>query len=356
MAIKLSSFPLLRHYDKLIAIGVLIFLLISLFYLTHVGAARKQAESQYTRQLESLKPTAAPLAAIEMAEFDDAVRLVRSPLQLDTAETQKAGFLTPERRVVCVIQACKKPIPYAAEVCPFCGGKQPIPPDMDVGLDTDRDGIPDKEEIRLGLNPLDPADAKGDLDGDGFSNLEEFLAGTDPKDPKSHPALVNLLRVKELRGKRLPLIFSGVNKMPDGKLQLVFNQTAPIPRTFWIREGERIGDSDYVAEQVEIKFEDRDNPRMPGLKMRVDVSRVTLLRQSDKKKIVLQINERDKNTDIEAVIVLPLDQTEYTVIENSTLKVREETYRVLTIDADTTTVIIESQATGQQKVVRKLDS
>ena len=101
-----------------------------------------------------------------------------------------------------------------------------IPPDMDVGLDTDRDGIPDKEEIRLGLNPLDPADAKGDLDGDGFSNLEEFLAGTDPKDPKSHPALVNLLRVKELRGKRLPLIFSGVNKMPDGKLQLVFNQTA----------------------------------------------------------------------------------------------------------------------------------
>ena len=56
------------------------------------------------------------------------------------------------------------------------------------------------------------------------------------------------------------------------------------------------------------------------------------------------------------MIVLPLDQTEYTVIENSTLKVREETYRVLTIDAGTTTVTIESLATGQQKVVRKLDS
>ena len=356
MALKMNSnLPFLRHYDKLIAVGVLIFLLISLFYLTHAGAARKQEESDYIRKLDGLKPSAASLPPMELTEYEAAVRLARNPVQLDAPETQQPGFMTPERRVSCVLSTCQKPIPYAAETCPFCGTKQPVPPEYNTDLDTDKDGISDKLENQLGLNPQDPADAKGDLDGDGFSNIEELLAKTDLKDSKKHPALVSLLRVKELRGKRLPLIFSGVNKMPDGKMQLVFNQTGPSARTVWVREGERIGDSDYVAVKVEVKSEERENPNMPGIKTRVDISTVVVKRQADGKMITLKINESGKNTDIEALIVLPLDNTEYTVIENGTFKVREEAYRVVSIDAKATEVTIENEANGQQKIVRKLD-
>ena len=51
--------------------------------------------------------------------------------------------------------------------------------------DTDRDGLPDDLEVRLGLNTNNAADASLDLDGDGVSNLAEYLAGSDPADTSS---------------------------------------------------------------------------------------------------------------------------------------------------------------------------
>lgn len=355
MALKMNpNLPFVRHYDKLIAVAVLILLLISLFYLTNAGAARKQGEADYINQLSRLKPESAALSPMAMSEYEAASKLARSPLQLEKPDAQQAGFLAPERRVSCVIAACQKPIPYAAAVCPFCGGKQPVAQEQRTDLDSDNDGIPDKIENALGLNPQDPADAKGDLDKDGFSNLEEIAEGTDPKDPKSHPALVNLLRVKELRGKRMPLIFSGVNKMPDG-IQLVFNQTVPEKRTFWVREGGRIGDSGYVVGKLTIQSEERANPNMPGIKTRVDVSTVVVKRLSDSKEITLRINERGKQTDVEAVIVLPQDNAEFTALEKGTFKVRDETFRVISVDTAKTSVVIENESSGQQKAVPKLD-
>jgi hypothetical protein len=356
VALKINpNLPFVRQYDKLIAVAVLIFLLISLFYLTNAGAARKKEESKYIRQLDSLKPKSEVVQAMDLSDYEAAARLARTPIQLEAPKPQQAGFLAPETRVTCVSATCLKPIPYAAEKCPFCDAAQPIAPEFNTELDSDKDGISDKVEIQLGLNPQDPADAKGDLDGDGFSNLDELRAKTDPKDPKSHPALVNLLRVKELRGKRLPIIFSGVNKMPDGKMQLVFNQTGANRKTFWVREGDAIGDTGFVAGKLDVKSEERVNPNMPGIKTRVDVSTVVVKRQSDNKEVTLKINEGSKNTDVEAVIVLPLDNTEYTALEGGKFKMRDETYRVVSVDNGTTSVTIENEASGQQKVVRKLD-
>ena len=356
MALKLNpDLPLIKYYDKVLAVAVLIFLLISLSYLTSAGAKRKSDEDRYVAKLAGLTPSAPALQPNVMEEYAQAVSAFRVPLQLEVPTPQNAGFLTPERRVSCVSVGCEKPIPYAAEVCPFCGAQQPVPTESDPRLDQDGDRIPDRIELAWGLNPQDPADARGDLDGDGFSNLDEFLADTDPRDPKSHPELVHLLRVKEIRGKAMSIIFSGVNRMPDGAAQLVFNILTPQSQTVWIREGEDIGTSGYKAGSVKVKSEERDNPNMPGIRTRVDVSTVVVKRLADMKEFNLRINEGEKSTDVEAVLVLPLDNTEYTVLEGGTFKLRDESYRVIAVDRQKMTVMVEHEISGKQKLVLKLD-
>ena len=53
--------------------------------------------------------------------------------------------------------------------------------------DDDGDRISDADELRVGLDPLDPADADLDSDLDGYSNRDEVAAGTDIRDPDSNP-------------------------------------------------------------------------------------------------------------------------------------------------------------------------
>jgi 1,4-alpha-glucan branching enzyme len=52
-------------------------------------------------------------------------------------------------------------------------------------VDADQDGIPDRWEELLGLDPNNPQDAPQDRDGDGASNLAEYQAGTDPSSEAS---------------------------------------------------------------------------------------------------------------------------------------------------------------------------
>lgn len=49
----------------------------------------------------------------------------------------------------------------------LAGGTAPV--------DSDRDGMPDEWERRIGLDPDDAADGCEDLDGDGYTNIEEYL-------------------------------------------------------------------------------------------------------------------------------------------------------------------------------------
>ena len=50
----------------------------------------------------------------------------------------------------------------------------------EYSTDSDLDFIPDKWEVKYGLNPNNPSDAGLDHDGDGLSALEEFEAGSIP--------------------------------------------------------------------------------------------------------------------------------------------------------------------------------
>jgi hypothetical protein len=48
-------------------------------------------------------------------------------------------------------------------------------------VDSDRDGMPNRWEIRMGLN-AHHANARGNPDRDGLRNLREYKLGTDPTD------------------------------------------------------------------------------------------------------------------------------------------------------------------------------
>jgi hypothetical protein len=48
-----------------------------------------------------------------------------------------------------------------------------------AGKDSDGDGIPDEDEIKLGLDPHNPVDAQEDFDRDDLTNLREYQLGTD---------------------------------------------------------------------------------------------------------------------------------------------------------------------------------
>ncbi len=59
-------------------------------------------------------------------------------------------------------------------------------------LDSDGDGIPDRWELLMGLDPFDPRDGLLDFDGDGERNLVEYRAGTNPNDSQSRFAILDI--------------------------------------------------------------------------------------------------------------------------------------------------------------------
>jgi len=63
-------------------------------------------------------------------------------------------------------------------------------------LDDDNDGIPDLQEITLGLDPLDASDASGDIDNDGYTNLQEYLAESNPKLDTDNDGMFDLWEIE----------------------------------------------------------------------------------------------------------------------------------------------------------------
>jgi len=363
VAIKknIADLPILRHYDKILVVLVLIVLLVSLVFLILANMAHETNKASFAQDIETLKPSSKPVEPIGMAPYEHAAKLLAKPFVVSSLKQYEANFLTPEYRQTCASADCRKPIPEV-ETCPFCGEKQdqkPVLTGPTAGV------IPDEIKTALGLDIRDASVEHQDLAGDGFTVIEKYhwaqnLKMDDKataafiKDPKTHPPYTTKLQVQEFRGKKLPLIFTAVNKMPDGN-RLTFSWLGPVPRaqTYWVKEGQPIEKdgsekTGYTAGQLEEKFEERDGP---AGKVRVDVSTVTITRNADNKKIELRIGEKEINTDVEAVLVFLIDNSELTLLERQEFKLRDETYRVVSVNESGKVVVVEDTVTGQQTTV-----
>ena len=320
------------HYEKVILLAALVALLVSCVWLIQ----RIQADEDAAKpSLSRLDWKGSPVPLKDTVPFDALIAGARALATNALPENPRAAV--SELRVACI--KCGRPIPYEAVECPFCLAAQPEIVDI-TKLDTDLDGIPDKVELALGLEPQNAADAAGDLDGDGFTNVEELNAvpPTDPKDPGSFPDPVVKLRVFAIRPVPFYLRFVGTPKMPDGTFRFQLNLQS-LERTYFAKLGDVI---------LGYKVEKHDPAAAGG-------ETLTMVRQSDKRPVLLVKGRPVTEQELAILFVFLVDRSRLPVQRlNDVFALRGVDYKVVDIRREH--VIIQNVKTGAKVTVPLLSS
>ena len=318
------------HYEKAILMVVLLALFVSCVLLVQQiqtdkeTAALNLSRISWKGSVVSLKDTLPFEKVLEEARVAATSDMTRNP-----------RTTISELRVACV--KCGRPIPYEAVECPFCLGVQPPIVNIDT-LDTDKDGIPDKTELALGMNPQDPADAVGDLDNDGFSNLEEHSAETDPKNPSSLPDPIVKLRVAGIKPVPFYLRFVSTSLFGDGSIRFQLNLQT-LERTYFVKLGDVV--LGYKVEKYE--------PEAKGGET------LTMVRQSDKRNVVLVKGRPVTEQELAIRFAFLVDRSLLPVQRlNDVFTLRGVEYKV--VDISHGNVIIQGVKTGQKVTVPMMSS
>jgi hypothetical protein len=350
-------FSLARHYDKVLAVMVLAALLISLFILARSASEGMEWKRRYEQGVRSIRPKAPNLEPASIGPYETALRRLRQPQAVRLAFTNEAGVFTPQARVWCV--DCTYPIPFAATDCPYCKFPQPkLTEDVAGVIDSEGKGIPDEWRKRNFNHAFalaeDRSRAEDDADEDGFSNLDEWKAGTAPRDPKDHSDWMLLVRYKDMTTRPYPFLFTGVNKMPGGELQMVVNLRVENQRTCWVKRGEQIGKTGLVYSNCIAKVETVVIPGVgPQKKTRYEAE---LFRPADGKHFLLRDNEPNATLEQDVVLTLTLGEKtrEYRAAVDGTLEMEGEKYKVgvnLGVDGKPASVVLENVRTAKKTIV-----
>lgn len=333
--------PIVRHFEKIIALAMMLFLLGSLLYLGFAGLRGRKMEREYLEEVGRMEPAHPEVAELDSEPFSRALRRATEPRQLASLPADATGLFVPEVRVWCV--ECRSAIPFEAGECPFCRASQ-VAAVEDVDPDSNQDGIPDSWYRKYGMDPFDPDIADKDWDGDGFTNRQEFEAGTSPVDPADHPPVDVLLRVKNIEGRSVRLRFYGRNVMPDGSVRCQFN--LPTGQTRWLSPGDEleIGGYTFVFVRHETRNEMRQRTGWPEPRM-VPVH-FALLR-SGEHMVELELNVDQDFTEYIITVELPLDGSTYQVRPGHVFTLRGQDYRLTEVDKESEIVVIRSEADGR---------
>ncbi len=330
-----------RHYDKIVALLVMVGLLVSLVYLSQSAHRRTRDNEAFDQELAVLVPRFPEAKQVDETPFERAQRLLTEPFQM--AAATNAPFLVAQERVWCV--ECRQPIRIDANACPFCRAEQPDG-EVDEMWDSDGDGIPDVVELQHGLDPFDPADAHHDKDGDGFTNLEEYLAGTDMSDPKDHPPRIPYLRVHSVTDVPFTLLLRGSMRGPDGRLRYQINDTST-QQTFYVSEGQEIGRTGYTLVSGTTRKVLRDQPGWSQPR-EVDIHVVTVARNGSE--VVLEQDAPRVTSDYTITFrnTRDYEPVDYVAKSGEDFVFDGDAYEVISIDRDRGTVVLRRQADGEQ--------
>lgn len=327
-------------YDKLALAVVLLALLLSVAFLgVYVDRENKQLAAARVRQPELERNNSRPP---DVGALHAAIESLADPFQVDAAAKP---MLVAELRVGC--DKCGRPIPPAAEICPFrnCGAIQAWALAKEQPTDADADLMPDEWEREHGLDAM-ANDARKDADGDRWTNLEEFKAAADPRDAGSHPPPVDKLRWIRTQWTTLPFSFQSVmHPAPDQNVFVLKNKR--LDRDFYVKLGDTIeGGYEVVSYEGRTATVTRAWSAMPVVE---DVSVLTL-RKVDK--VIPLIRGQDaQRGELAAELIYLIDKTKYPVKVNFVVALNQDKYKVVDIQANL--VVVSNISTGAKNSLGK---
>lgn len=377
------------HYDWLVAVvGLVLLVGVGILFAQSLDNSPEAARAACANELKSRTPAHkdVPTADEILEKLKMAQKRMVSPSLLEVPSDKEGSFLASECRVHCQNPACRNPIPAGSKICKKCNTAQQLGNEEDVvrsGIDADQDGLPDAWELKYGLNPNDPADAKKDLDDDTFTNFEEFEKKTNPKDPNSHPDFLDYLAISgQLKVESLKFCFERADatsrdpKEKDWRITFVV-QSDVVKRGFNSRVRTPIGD-EVVFQSAKPKIvkgkmiyeEEKSGWRVlkynkkvelvtkKGTEQKVpmDMSTVDLERISDKRKLSVQVGVR-KPIAVEEQVDLQWSRGEgqtITVTTGSKFKLKNREYEVkkLAKEGNACKVVVVDLETKKEKIIQ----
>ncbi len=211
-----------KHYEKFVLGFLLLSFVVALIYLLQIMSSSNNPNSGNSRAAKNTlvitrkNQPYVPQSVNEKFSVTKEIKLWQEREGEGLIGYGRPGLAVPMKSLRC--SQCKKIQPWSqlrkkGLRCLFEACSQDLrdpgdPEDYEKQLanfDGDGDGLPDRYEIRLGLNPNSADDADLDKDGDKFSNWFEYFCNTNPNDPDNFPTLDKMIFLSKIELVKLPI-------------------------------------------------------------------------------------------------------------------------------------------------------
>jgi hypothetical protein len=357
-----------KHYEKIILTILLVIFVLSLVYqikiisqslnITQDDLKLPRKEADYKRQKVDLEKTDYNF----IKELDKNIEWQKSgPREKDAKYFTDLMICFPAARSQTDPQKRIMPVYYfQSGVDEFTGDKIDKPEiamSNSAEKDTDGDGMPDKIEAELGLNPNNPNDAFYDPDNDGFANIDEIKYKTDIKNPKSHPPLALRLTIAKIERTKLNVRLKKLHRESEDKSTWEARMDVWENKT-WKSKFSKMNDfikidgEEYKVTGMEYKTVKEENKRLKTFEDR-EVSEVTLVPKDSgpEENVIVKIGEtayapKEKITFKDSLgsrLIRTSMNTEFQVGDNNT---GVETYKVIAVQAENKNEIVKVKRAG----------